>query len=246
MRFLINEPFFKLNELSNHRELSNDPNFNDLKNSGFTILKGFCENPQDVVKELEKHWNNKNAWHDDVKSDTRLFGLDHKVEYFKSFFLKNKYLLNCYNKYIDSSKQSSLIMANRVLPKKGNIGSGGKWHRDDKNGRQLKFILYLTDVTEKNGGFNYIKYTHNPINRVKYCAKIGWDLNKHQFTQQEVEKLPIKYEITDVIGKAGDLIIVDTSGIHKGSPIKTGSRIALTQYLWNLNEIPKSIKVQMI
>ena len=94
--------------------------------------------------------------------------------------------------------------------------------------------------------FNYLKYTHKPLDRVKYCFDLNWSLNKFQFTPDEVKKLPSKYEFVDVVGKAGDLIIVDTSGIHKGSPIKSGSRIALTQYLWDLDDIPKSIKVQMI
>lgn len=246
MKFLAKEPLFKLNELYNSKTLSNDFNFNELKNNGFTVIKEFCKNPNDVIAVLEKLWSHENAWQDDVKSDTRLFGIDHKIEYFNNFFLSNEYLYNVYKKYISSNKLSSLIMANRVVPKKGNIGSGGNWHRDDKNGRQLKFILYLTDVTKRNGGFNYIKYTHNPTERVSYCVSTGWSLNKWQFSQQEVEKLPSKYEFTDVIGKAGDLIIVDTSGIHKGSPIHSGSRIALTQYLWNLDEIPQSIKTQMI
>ena len=246
MKFLIKEPVFKINELSNIKSLNNDRYFKELKKNGFTVLKGFCKNPEDVVRELENHWNNKRAWQDDVKSDTRLFGIDKKLEYFKSFFLKNQYLLNFFKKYINPNKISSFIMANKVVPKKNNIGSGGNWHRDDKNGRQLKFILYLTDVKKNNGGFNYIKYTHKPINRILYSLKLGWSFNKFRFVKEEIDCLPNKYQIVDVTGKAGDLIIVDTSGIHKGSPIRSGERIAMTQYLWNSVEIPHTFKNQLI
>lgn len=246
MQFILKEPVFKFRELKSIKSLNNDFHFKELKKNGFTVLKGFCKNPEDAVNELENHWNNKKAWQDEVKSDTRLFGIDKKIKFFKSFFLKNQYLLNFFKKYISPNKISSFIMANKVIPKKNNIGSGGNWHRDDKNGRQLKFILYLTDVKKNNGGFNYIKYTHKPINRILYSYKLGWNLNKYRFVQEEVDRLPNKYQIVDVIGKAGDLIIVDTSGIHKGSPIKSGKRIALTQYLWDSDEIPDSFKKQLI
>tara|TARA_B100000963_G_scaffold169373_1_gene147300 strand:+ start:39836 stop:40570 length:735 start_codon:yes stop_codon:yes gene_type:complete len=244
MKFILKEPIFIGNELS--QSITEKKVYNDLKKNGFTVVRNFCKNPSDVVNVLKKYWNHKNAWQDDVKSDTRLFGIDHKVKYFENFFLKNKMLINIYKKYINSSKISSLIMANRVLPKKNNIGSGGKWHRDDKDGRQLKFILYLTDVKPNNGGFNYLKYTHKPINRIFNSIQMGCGINTWNFTQDHVNKLSSKYEFVDVTGKAGDLIIVDTSGIHKGSPIYSGSRIALTQYLWDKNEIPEAVKVQMI
>ena len=244
MKFLLKEPVFVSNEMN--QKSYDKLIYKDLKKNGFTVLRNFCKNPEDVVKVLNKHWNNKKAWQDDVKSDTRLFGIDHKIKYFENFFLKNETLVNIYKKYISSSKISSMIMANRVLPKKNNIGSGGNWHRDDKDGRQLKFILYLTDVKPNNGGFNYLRYTHKPLNRIFNSIQMGCGINAWNFSQDQINKLSPKYEFVDVTGKAGDLIIVDTSGIHKGSPIHKGSRIALTQYLWDKNEIPEQVKSQMI
>ena len=78
MKFLFRGLLFKLKELKESNSLPNAPNFKELKKNGFTVLKGFCKNPKDVIKELEKHWNNENAWQDNVKSDTRLFGIDNK------------------------------------------------------------------------------------------------------------------------------------------------------------------------
>lgn len=244
MKFLLKEPIFINNEIN--QKSYDKLIYKDLKKNGFTVLRNFCKNPEDVVNVLNKYWNNKNAWQDNVKSDTRLFGIDHKIKYFENFFLQHKILMNIFKKYINSKKISSLIMANRVLPKKNNIGSGGKWHRDDKDGRQLKFILYLTDVEPNNGGFNYLKYTHKPINRIFNSIQMGCGINAWNFSHDQINKLSPKYEFVDVTGKAGDLIIVDTSGIHKGSPIYKGSRIAMTQYLWGTENIPEDVKANMI
>ena len=46
-------------------------------------------------------------------------------------------------------------MANKLIYKKGNLGSGGGWHRDTFFKKQLKFIIYLSDVGEKNGELFY-------------------------------------------------------------------------------------------
>ena len=73
---------------------------------------------------------------------------------------------------------------------------------------------------------------------------MGCGINAWNFSQDQINKLSPKYEFVDVTGKAGDLIIVDTSGIHKGSPIHKGSRIALTQYLWDKNEIQSKLNLK--
>ena len=54
-----------------------------------------------------------------------------------------------------------------------------------------------------------------------------------RFKQKNIRRYAEKNfkNVRQIIGKAGDLIIVDTSGIHRGSPIKNGERIALTNYL---------------
>ena len=84
MKFLLKEPVFVSNEMN--QKYYDKLIYKDLKKNGFTVLRNFCKNPEDVVKVLNKHWNNKKAWQDDVKSDTRLFGIDHKIKYFENFF----------------------------------------------------------------------------------------------------------------------------------------------------------------
>jgi hypothetical protein len=55
-----------------------------------------------------------------------------------------------------------------------------------------------------------------------------------RFENEEVMKL-INFDqkkIMRITGKAGTLILVDTSLLHRGSPIKNGIRYALTNYFY--------------
>ena len=107
--------------------------------------------------------------------------------------------------------------------------SGGGWHRDAHE-IQFKTIMYLSDVTEKNGCFNFItksqkKFIGNPEPRtISYSTR---------FSNETIEKLLktnkncIKH---DIIGKKGTIIIADTSYIHRGKVIEEGERYAITNY----------------
>ena len=44
-----------------------------------------------------------------------------------------------------------------------------------------------------------------------------------------------------ILGKMGTLILVDTSTLHRGSPIKKGTRYALTNYYYTINQINKDL-----
>lgn len=237
-RFGSNDRFTLLN--SEYKE-----NFEELKNSGITVIKGYFPNSEEAVLALEGHWRNEKAWTDEMKSDTRLFGIDYKLDFFRDFFNKDQNLMGIYKKYISKAMMNSLIMANKLVYRENNLGSGGTWHRDDKDGRQLKFIMYLTDVTTRNGNFKYVTNTHSWSSKLVTRKFLRTTLADYRFTDEQIANLPSKYEVRDITGKAGDLIIVDTSGIHRGTPILEGERIALTQYMWNSN-IPENIKQQMI
>ena len=85
------------------------------------------------------------------------------------------------------------------------------WHKDgwydkkiySKPPKQLKVVIYLTDVT--SGSFSYIKGSHRKIKSNPHI------LHEH-FTNEFIE--PYKEDIVFALGKAGTVIIFDTSGIH--------------------------------
>lgn len=108
----------------------------------------------------------------------------------------------------------------------GNSGSGGGWHRDHPNMKQSKSILYLTDVTEENGPFQYIEGSHKSFNGYKDSYKYELDPLQQRFEDEEIQKLLEKepQRLKTLTCKAGSVILTDTRGIHRGMPIKTGER----------------------
>lgn len=80
------------------------------------------------------------------------------------------------------------------------------WHRDIR-GRQVKAMLYLSDVTEVDSNFAYLPGTHHilPL-RARSAAK-------SRFTDAYVEKLGIKP--IECYAPAGTVMIFDTNFIHR-------------------------------
>ena len=103
--------------------------------------------------------------------------------------------------------------------------SGGGWHVDNHN-PQFKALLYLTDVNINNGPFAMISppllskdYTSISQNKnTRFPDKISEDYKKN-----------IHY----LTGNSGDVIVVNTQYIHRGTIIKEGERISLTNYYYD-------------
>ena len=123
-----------------------------LKSDGIYVLRNFLDHTtiNDLKISFEKFLNNKNyLWNDSTGSDSRIFGIDLIDEKFKKIF-ETDLLNSVFDNYISSNTKYSFVMANKVIFKSGNLGSGGGWHRDTFFQKQLKFIV-LSDVNKKWG-----------------------------------------------------------------------------------------------
>ncbi|MBW4551601.1 MAG: hypothetical protein KME35_10895 [Aphanocapsa sp. GSE-SYN-MK-11-07L] len=99
------------------------------------------------------------------------------------------------------------------------------WHIDHEDRRMIKLIIYLTDVDQNSGPFQYIQ------------PEISLDLLKSVpsrfdfLTEQELKQyLPASMEspFTSCTGKAGTVIFVDTArSYHRGKPPSAGDRQAV-------------------
>lgn len=90
------------------------------------------------------------------------------------------------------------------------------WHFDHDWPAFIKFFIYITDVSEVNGPFAYIKGTHE--------AKLEWRdgrIDDEYINKQYAAKQ------TRITGRAGDMIIADTAGYHKGERVSGGPRLIL-------------------
>jgi hypothetical protein len=212
-----------------------------IEHSG-TVLKREFYNPSQIQELTEKGTkflaeSANEVWESEGGADQRVFGIDRKSEAFSRYF-HDKYLQNVFKNYLTSATTIGYAMFARITYQVGNKGSGEGWHRDSIQ-KQIKSILYLSDVSSENGPFQYIKFSHKPYVMLLDWLRYGITPLDHRITDEKVNRI-IKNEPSRLVefdGKAGDLIIADTSGIHRGKPLDSGSRIAVTNYVWE-KDIP--------
>lgn len=233
MKYLLTELKHIWNELFVHCE--GQAEYQELKDKGFLVKENFlskieCEL---LISQVESYVENGLiSWIDELESDVRIFNFSSDV------FSSNEHLdiSGLYAKYISSNTCNKFIMANKLVYRENNKGSGGGWHRDNLNKRQLKFMIYLNDVDENGGAFEYIPESH------KVSSKFFTNSfnNNFRYNSDDISKLYPNKSIK-LSGKAGTLIAFDSSGIHRGSPILKGKRYALTQYMFD-REVPLHIR----
>jgi len=98
--------------------------------------------------------------------------------------------------------------------------------------KQFKAIIYLSDVSEQNGPFQFLVGSNT---RRSVLSTLGYSRGKanlKRFADQDIDCLCRTHPgaVATITGSAGDVILVDTRGIHRGRPIEAGVRYALTNY----------------
>jgi hypothetical protein len=114
-----------------------------------------------------------------------------------------------------------------------NVAQADLYHFD--NWRPLvKAFLYLVDVSEETAPFVYVPGTHKPEawrrrHDIAYDAD-GTTGRFGHFFPQEYKSLQARFGWQDLVctGSAGTLILADLRGLHRGTPLKSGHRIMLT------------------
>lgn len=233
-KFFIKELFFKFNDLNSKSILFDPKKEIELRSNGYFQINNFVSEKEcyNLIKLIDNHTSKKYCWRDKYDSDIRIFGIENLEDKFLNFFNRHN-LLNIYKKYISTDKLYQTVMAAKMNFTTENPGSGGGWHRDTSNQRQLKFILYLSDVDDDNGCFQYITSSHKLRMKLKSKSVLNNSIVEQRYTHDDAilisQKLGLK--LKSFVGQKGTLIVADTSGIHRGKPMKSGIRYAITNYM---------------
>ncbi|MDB4084499.1 phytanoyl-CoA dioxygenase family protein [Candidatus Pelagibacter sp.] len=223
--FITKKNFKKTNEIRKYSYL--------IKKKGFLIIENFLDKKEckSIVDILESFYstNKEMAWHDKSNSEYRFFGAE-KINKKINNFYSNDLLINIGSFCTNTPLSNLMTMANKVKYNKNNLGSGGGWHRDDFN-FQFKAILYLNDVSMDNGPFQLIKNSNGLINIIKDWVAARFNIKSTRIDDANVALLD-KDRLKTITGKAGTLILVDTSLIHRGKPLTSGLRHAMTNYYY--------------
>ena len=231
---------------SSHKQ--NFSNLNDeernllttIKNQGFIVIPDFfskseCES---CITDMDWMYENKSQFiHKTDYSDLRIFGAEHLSETIMKFATHP--LLNSLARHYNAVPTScGFTLAGKIEATGHEYGSGGSWHRDSYF-RQFKSLLYLTDVNEENGPFQLIESSHDTKN-ITNDSKIGnLEPMQCQFNQETAQKIIDlePHRLKTLTAKAGTVVLVDTSVIHRGVPLKNGKRYALTNYFFEKSQI---------
>jgi hypothetical protein len=103
-----------------------------------------------------------------------------------------------------------------------------QWHRDPEDAHVVKVFLYLSDVNENAGPFEYVRDS-------KPGARYGdfwpWGGNERPSRYPPPEELARRVDPDDFLtltGPAGTFIFCDTSGFHRGGFARTKARVLAT------------------
>jgi hypothetical protein len=171
-------------------------------------------------------------------SDKRMFGVE-SVSPLLAEFHNDAFLRGTGEILSGLALYNFTTLGARIDATPDNNGSGDGWHRD-AHGFQYKSILYLSDVSDINGPFEYLPGSHKRW-RAAFDTLIG-DLPPAPNTRYEsaaigrlVGRFGIK--LRSFPGRAGTLLLVNSSGIHRGRPLRSGTRYALTNYCYHPFEV---------
>lgn len=224
----------------------------EIKDKGFYVIPNFYNNEiclamrQEINHLMEKY--KAGLFIDKEDSDHRAFGANRLSDLIDKFY-NHPFINKIVKAHEKTNNISGLTMAAKIECKPSNKGSGGGWHRDWAMNKQIKAILYLSDVNSTSGPFQYLEGSQKHYNVIRDCYLEKLDFNQNRFADSEIEHLIAKKypsELHTFTGKAGTLILVNTRGIHRGMPLEQGVRYALTNYYWSNMPIPEHITKTII
>lgn len=227
-----------------------------IKNDGFAIVRGFA--PAEQVKKIKTEMDGFIAKQENLLIPRRLLGFDTHRHYseapkltaeeiqkgesywrsavsnirirepllvshnlFKLAF--SDFLVNVTNAYLGALPALGYIKWLRNYANDLPDFDTQNFHIDEMAAKIIKVFLYLNDVDEEGGPFCYVR--GSLANRSKY-----WGL-KDRWSDEEIAEMYGKENIISLCAKAGDIVLADTTGFHKGlKPKKTDRNILIFNY----------------
>jgi len=215
-----------------------------LDTDGICIVEGFwddqtCAQARAEVDRIISQY--PDSLHPNAKADQRVYGANN-VSRLIDGFAQHPSLQRVATAYNREDTRTAFTLAARMPAASGNQGSGEGWHRDAFL-RQFKAILYLSDVGPENGPFQFVKDSHRPGQVLRDIWKGGLRYMQYRLSEPEVDRIieGSPERISTYTAKAGTLILVDTSSIHRGMPIQAGTRYALTNYYFPAQNIDAAL-----
>lgn len=209
---------------------------NLLSKKGYVVLEDYwslakCARVKGAIDTFVNNNNDTVQW-DTSKTDARITGSENKIPEILDFH-NDKDICDISKDFYGENTTHLFTLAGRMRFNGDNLGSGNGWHRD-AFAKQFKAMLYLSDVSNENGPFQYVEGTNNYNDMKELTAYCGTSKLSKRFSPAQtagyLREKCIEDRLRTFTGRAGTLILFDSSGLHRGMPMMSGERHALTIY----------------
>ena len=199
---------------------------------GYAVVDGFwsaekCQLACTSIELAIRDGSPCRLWTDAIRSDERLYWAERLGGDLAAFW-GDQFIRSARKYYSGLSGGDSLLLAARIRFMEGNLGSGGGWHRDSPHRSQFKALMYLTDVTESTGPFEYLD-GFAPCKRVDPTFARGIDATQPVPVHRRRGTADDRgwQQVHDVHGESRH----DASSRHEGHPSRTpGSRRWISRF----------------
>lgn len=228
----------------------NERAIGELNTSGLFRVDNFlsrevCQTIIDGFESIERDRPSIFSWESNG-ADTRLYGADRLYDIFE-LGQKTADLDQLAEAFYRGRDLLKFQMAGHIRYTANNLGSGSGWHRDSPFSQQFKGLIYLNDVSEENGPFQYIPGSHRRGTIVDYSRGLDCPLSQYRFSDIDIARLEhagtLRKRLT-LTGAAGTLLVANVKGLHRGKPLERGERWAITRYYYK-KRIPEAIEARL-
>lgn len=211
-----------------------------LKKDGYLLFnqaypQDFCNS---IIQFIDKYQKTYNIEKNYSETELRIWSAQNEHPLLSRFFEESNHMMSS---ILDSPIVGNTLLAIRNNPLNIDDDSSRirRWHIDSF-ATQYKIFLFLSDTTELSGPFEFIQNTHRKLFKFKMLCQGSYfkfsqlknDKRSYQHLREElIEKLIASgYCPKPILCKAGTLLIVNTSSIHRARPCIQDQRYALTSY----------------
>jgi len=217
-------------------KLNRDDKFflNQLKKDGIVVIPNYFSEDECVImkSEFDKYVDNHSIYC--KENEYRIFGIEKLSKEVKKIFTNDLTSWKICEEYLgEKMSLQSTMMAKIAFKKDVRYGSGGSFHRDSYS-KQIKSIAYLTDMTDENGPFMYIKRSHRMSNILKaiFLLKKEGGAGNFRYSDSEINSTQkiLQEDISYFPCTKGTLVLADIRGLHTTRYLKSGEAYSIFNY----------------